>query len=259
MSEIAMDTSTKMIPSTIVITTTKLVSKPNSLVEYVTIENIETKEDRTQLQPETSSRTYILEEINGNGDHKWYNRVGQLHRDGDLPAIIYADGKQEWYKNGKLHRDGDLPAVIHKDGRQDWYKNGKRHRYGDLPAIIQANGTQKWYKEGTLHRNGDLPAYMGATGRQEWYKEGRRHRDGDLPASIKANGNQYWYKEGKPHRDGDLPAVIYSDGKKTWYKDGIHYIPTHLIPTPAINKDKMLAALATLQSTLTELIKEIYA
>jgi hypothetical protein len=37
------------------------------------------------------------------------------------------------------------------------------------------------------------------------------------------------------------------------------YTPTHLIPTPALNKDKMLAALETLQSILTRLIKEINA
>ena len=34
-------------------------------------------------------------------------------------------GSQYWYKNGKLHRDNDLPAVIYLDGTQCWYKNGE--------------------------------------------------------------------------------------------------------------------------------------
>jgi hypothetical protein len=66
-------------------------------------------------------------------DGKRYNLKG--------PAIIYASGSQEWYKNGVLHREGDLPAIIWANGTQVWYKNGKRHREGDLPAIIWANGT----------------------------------------------------------------------------------------------------------------------
>jgi hypothetical protein len=93
--------------------------------------------------------------INSYGTQEWYNE-GELHRDGDLPAIILADGDQWWYKKGKFHRDGDLPAIIHGNGKQEWFKEGKRHRDGDLPAVIYANGDQYWFKEG----------------RQFWYKEG---------------------------------------------------------------------------------------
>jgi hypothetical protein len=59
---------------------------------------------------------------NTRGDQFWYKN-GKLHRDGDLPAVIYATGDQLWYKNGKLHRDGDLPAAIYADGSQFYYKN----------------------------------------------------------------------------------------------------------------------------------------
>jgi hypothetical protein len=35
----------------------------------------------------------------------------------DLPARIYSDGDQFWYKEGENHRDGDdLPAIIDSDG-----------------------------------------------------------------------------------------------------------------------------------------------
>ena len=55
----------------------------------------------------------------------WY-KEGNFHREGDQPAIIYADGSQEWFKEGKFHRDGDQPAIIYADGDQEWYKEGKR-------------------------------------------------------------------------------------------------------------------------------------
>jgi len=84
---------------------------------------------------------------NTRGDQYWY-KDGRLHRYGDRPAAIYADGGQYWYKDGKHHRDGDLPAVIYGDGTQFWFKNGKLHRDGDRPAAMYADGNQYWFKNG---------------------------------------------------------------------------------------------------------------
>ena len=78
----------------------------------------------------------------------WRNPEGQIHRDGDEPAIIYVNGNQEWYKKGEIHRDGDLPAIIYSNGEKAWYKNGNHHRDGDFPAIICSNGDKYWYKNG---------------------------------------------------------------------------------------------------------------
>jgi antitoxin component YwqK of YwqJK toxin-antitoxin module len=58
----------------------------------------------------------------------WYvvfRKNGQLHRDNDLPAVIYANGEKEWYQNGQLHRDNDLPTVVLPSGTKLWYQNGK--------------------------------------------------------------------------------------------------------------------------------------
>ncbi len=30
-----------------------------------------------------------------------------------------------WYKNGEIHRDNDLPAIIYSDGYKVWYVNGR--------------------------------------------------------------------------------------------------------------------------------------
>jgi hypothetical protein len=143
-----------------------------------------------------------------------------LHRDDDQPAIVHANGTQEWYKDDKRHREGDKPAIIYANGNgaQEWYRDGKRHREGDKPAIIYANGTQCWCKDGELHRNDDQPAVVCTNGAQEWYRDGKRHRDGDKPAIIDSDGTQ-WYRDGKRHRDGG-PAIVFLDGRKHWYKEG---------------------------------------
>ncbi len=122
---------------------------------------------------------------------------------------IHQTGKQIWYKEGKIHRDGDLPAIIWVHGAKEWYKEGKCHRDGNLPAIIRADGSQYWFKEGKIHRDGDLPACIRLDGTQLWFKEGKLHRDGcakplskaqELPACIWLSGIQKWFKDDKLHR-----------------------------------------------------------
>ena len=56
----------------------------------------------------------------------WCNDAYRPHRDGDLPAVILADGSAYYFKDGKQHRDGDLPAVIRADGLVEYWVEGKR-------------------------------------------------------------------------------------------------------------------------------------
>jgi hypothetical protein len=84
----------------------------------------------------------------------WCNS-GRYHRENDLPAVIFTNGRKLWYKNGKCHREGDLPAYIYADGTQVWYKNDKPHRENDLPAAIYTDGRQQWYKYGKLIKESD--------------------------------------------------------------------------------------------------------
>jgi len=130
-------------------------------------------------------------EINCFGSKYWKDKDGLLHRDGDLPAAIYADGSKYYYKNGNCHRDGDLPAIEHADGTKCYYKNGNCHRDGDLPAIEHADGTKCYYKNGKCHRDGDLPAIEYANGERDYYKNGKPHRDGNKPAIIRKNRYEY--------------------------------------------------------------------
>ena len=53
------------------------------------------------------------------------------------PAVLLADGTNEWWINGKLHRE-DGPAIEYPNGDKFWYKNGKRHRE-DGPAFERSD------------------------------------------------------------------------------------------------------------------------
>ncbi|MDE1153077.1 MAG: hypothetical protein PW788_11120 [Micavibrio sp.] len=70
----------------------------------------------------------------------------EYHREGDLPAMLTADGDKGWYIHGKLHRIG-APAVEHKDGGWEYFENGECHRDG-APAVHRADGTEDYYIRG---------------------------------------------------------------------------------------------------------------
>ena len=109
---------------------------------------------------------------------------------------VTAWGTVEWRNpKGQLHRDGDLPAVEAKDGSKYWYQNGEHHREGG-PAVELESGTKGWYQNGKLHRDGGLPAIEFPDGTKEWYQNGRYHRDGGLPAIEKPNGEKWWWING---------------------------------------------------------------
>jgi hypothetical protein len=60
-------------------------------------------------------------EIDKEGNKRWYNSKGKLHRE-DGPAVEHSDGSKYWWVNGKLHRE-DGPAVEYTDGSKYWYLN----------------------------------------------------------------------------------------------------------------------------------------
>lgn len=111
--------------------------------------------------------------IDATGSMFWRDQEGQRHRNRDKPAVIFADGTQEWWWHGKKHREGDKPAVIFSSGTQEWWLNGQRHREGDQPAAISAFGTQEWWFNGQRHREGGRPAVVHNNELQEFWVSGR--------------------------------------------------------------------------------------
>lgn len=116
---------------------------------------------------------------------------GHRHRDNG-PAVELITGDLFWYQNGLIHRDHDLPAAVYGNGREDWFQNGALHRDSDKPAI-EAKSFKAWYKQGNLHRTNG-PAIEDSM-RKEWYQEGVRHRIGE-PAVVWSNGAKEWWENG---------------------------------------------------------------
>jgi len=155
---------------------------------------------------------------------KYYRVDGKLHRE-DGPAVIYPDGRKDWYLNDKLHRDNG-PAIENLDGRCSYYLKGRyfitKDRWESAKQAKQAKqatktsyanglvyeekagGTKCWTRDGLYHRN-DGPAIIYPNGTKKWYINGEQHRVND-PAIEWASGNNEWWVNDKLHRE-DGPAI----------------------------------------------------
>jgi len=126
-----------------------------------------------------------------------YELAGEPHRD-DGPAVILADGTEQWYCEGVLHRDDDLPANVSSTGEREWYRYGSQHRDGDKPAVIHPDGSSIYLQDGKLHRGGGNPAVVYSSGHTEWWIEGELHRPHEYgPARIRSNGDEEFWEQGK--------------------------------------------------------------
>lgn len=208
-----------------------------------------------------SDDVYTIEEevCNDSGDviifHKKNGLTHRHERDAfgnTLPAVIFPDGSAEWWIDGKLHRESDLPAMVYlyDDGENNgrtWLFNGLEHRdtkdpvtgltnpsyisknganmrwcmndvyqrENGLPAMVFENGRSYWFINGKENRENGLPAFEGPK-YKAWFKDGHYHRDEDEPAVVFADGKMEWWVNGKYHRDGDKPAVITSKYLEWW-------------------------------------------
>jgi len=134
-----------------------------------------------------------------------------LHRDGDLPAVIFDNGQMEWYFHGRPHRAGDKPAVMDTRGNMSWVVNGRIHRARDAgvgavgggadePAVILEDGSRRWYYNDVLHRDtvdadgNPLPAVITLTC-SKWIRNGRFENPGYEWIARLPNGSKGYYNE----------------------------------------------------------------
>lgn len=93
----------------------------------------------------------------------------------------------EWRLNGVIHRGGDLPAVVYANGTMKWVYNGMYHRCNDKPAV-ESTYEQIWCQHDKLHRDGDMPAIIRVHSNgfitQEWHQHGKRWRENNKPSKI---------------------------------------------------------------------------
>lgn len=112
----------------------------------------------THPTPPTAAAFFCAARVLLRSELDWFAARGiavKLHHS----MVTDTVGNKFWFENGNVpHRDGDLPAVEYSDGRHiSWYKNDLLHRNGDQPADIYVNirqtkRTQKWYFWGKLYR-----------------------------------------------------------------------------------------------------------
>jgi hypothetical protein len=64
---------------------------------------------------------------------------------------INSEGDTHWYKDQKLHREDDLPAILYSDGHRSWYKNNELYRINGQAPAIGADGIKIWYVAGCYY------------------------------------------------------------------------------------------------------------
>ena len=55
----------------------------------------------------------------------------------DVPYVVDTGLNVVWYKNCQIHRDGDLPAVMTFWGSMEWWRDGVQHRENNRPASLR--------------------------------------------------------------------------------------------------------------------------
>jgi hypothetical protein len=74
------------------------------------------------------------------GVERWYNELGQLHREGN-PAVVFAEIVKVWYYYGKRHRLDGPALVINSTtvySSVSYYIEGKKYTKEDYPqAVLQ--------------------------------------------------------------------------------------------------------------------------
>lgn len=73
--------------------------------------------------------------IDKNGDERWYNDKGQLHRIGG-PAIKCRHGYEEWRQNGLLHRLHGQ-AIVWTNGDEEWWIDGILYTEEEFNKIVK--------------------------------------------------------------------------------------------------------------------------
>jgi hypothetical protein len=119
---------------------------------------------------------------------EWWHR-GKRHRIGKPAYINKISTCEKWYVDGELHRDGDLPAIYSVDGTMvsSWYHHGNLHR-DNGPAEVDKN-YKIWYKNNIMHRV-DGPAIENSnTKERKWAIYGNEIPDTEVTDWLIQNGN----------------------------------------------------------------------
>ncbi len=127
--------------------------------------------------------------LDKDGTQFWYNHEGQLHRENDLPAVIYDNLKatwnksikKKWYQNDEMYRANDLPTSTWELTYSTKVLIGESNDYGlyeesDYKQVAVIERTEEWHNKRGLHRENDLPATIhyinDVVASESWYLNG---------------------------------------------------------------------------------------
>ena len=57
------------------------------------------------------------------GDIYTLNKNNLLHRVNDKPVLVRSNGDIIWMVNGQIHRNGNKSAIIYATGVKKWFRN----------------------------------------------------------------------------------------------------------------------------------------
>jgi hypothetical protein len=57
----------------------------------------------------------------------YYNGLDYINDEVADGVYVNNRGDLFWYRNGRLHRDNGQPAIIYINGKKEWFKNGMRY------------------------------------------------------------------------------------------------------------------------------------
>lgn len=83
-----------------------------------------------------------------------------------MKKIISELGTIKHYRKDVLHRDDNLPAVIFFNGDKEWWENGRLYKR------VLSNGITSYYKNNLLH-NIKGPALSFPNGKSYFFKNGK--------------------------------------------------------------------------------------
>jgi hypothetical protein len=178
--------------------------------------------DRTPAGTTSGGEFTDRNRTDGFEDLSQHWQSGHLHPTGGYDDVLMdpATGITRYTLDDDPHRlDG--PAVIYADGTEEFYFEGARHRAGGLPAVIMSTGELEYYVKDELHRDGDLPALVTPDGDREYWVRGKRSREGGNPAIVRVDGRTEWWLNGQRNRPiAEGPALIRADGSVSYFEFG---------------------------------------
>lgn len=162
---------------------------------------------------------------------KMYCQRGVLSRPNGKPAIVGYSNKREYYVNG-LRSNARGPAIVYANGNEEFFTKGKRDRpWNEGPAVRNVKGNNKvlesFWENGVLHRPSlDGPAMTYRNGDVEYWERGVLSNLMGPAVVKKSEGEEKYYIDGICYGNAETSDYTKEASKriaKRLEKEGLGY------------------------------------